>query len=174
MSFQNIIYRIFTSPALALLLLLVFAIAMGAATFIENDFGTATAWIQVYDSWWFEMVMLGLGLCFVANIYKYRLWRREKWPILLFHIAFIVILLGAAVTRYYSYGGIMRIREGAASRTIISDKNYLQVHISDGTNTKHLREELYFSPVKNNEFQIDSEFEALPISISLNQFVADA
>ncbi len=171
---MKLIYRIFSSPVLALVLLLVFAIAMGTATFIENDFGTATAWIKVYDSSWFELVMLGLGLCFAANIYKYKLWRKEKWAILLFHIAFIVILLGAGITRYTSYGGIMRIREGASSNTIISDKNYLQVHITNGNQVKHLERELYFSPLTNNDFTIQTDLEATPITISHKEFVADA
>ncbi len=171
---MKIFYRIFSSPVLALVLLLVFAIAMGTATFIENDFGTATAWIKVYDSAWFELVMLGLGLCFAANIYKYKLWRKEKWAILLFHIAFIVILIGAGITRYNSYGGIMRIREGASSNTIISDKNYLQVHLSNGKQTKHLERELYFSPLTDNNFSIQTDLESIPITISHKQFVADA
>ena len=171
---MRIVYRIFSSPVLALVLLLVFAIAMGTATFIENDFGTATAWIKVYDSSWFELVMFGLGLCFAANIYKYKLWRKEKWAILLFHIAFIVILIGAGITRYDSYGGIMRIREGAASNTIISDKNYLQVHLSNGTQTKHLERELYFSPLTDNDFSIQTDLDAIPITVSHNRFVADA
>ncbi len=171
---MKIFYRIFSSPVLALVLLLVFAIAMGTATFIENDFGTATAWIKVYDSAWFELVMLGLGLCFAANIYKYKLWRKEKWAILLFHIAFIVILIGAGITRYNSYGGIMRIREGASSNTIISDKNYLQVHLSIGKQTKHLERELYFSPLTDNNFSIQTDLESIPIAISHKQFVADA
>ncbi|MDO6472570.1 cytochrome c biogenesis protein [Maribacter sp. 1_MG-2023] len=168
------IYRIFSSPTLALVLLLVFAIAMGAATFIENDFGTATAWIKVYDATWFELVMIGLSLCFAANIFKYRLWRKEKWAILMFHIAFIVIIIGAGITRYYSYGGVMRIREGKTSSTIISDKNYLQVHIAKGEKTKHLQEELYFSPLSDNDFTVSTDFENIPIKITHNQFVADA
>ena len=93
---------------------------MAVATFIENDYGIATAWKIVYDAWWFEMVMLGLGVCFLFNTFKYNLWSIKKWPILLFHLSFIVILLGASITRYSSYGGIMRVREGASSNVILS------------------------------------------------------
>ncbi len=171
---MRIFYRIFSSPILALVLLLVFAIAMGAATFIENDFGTATAWIKVYDSTWFELVMLGLGICFATNIYKYKLWRKEKWAILLFHCAFIIILIGAGITRYDSYGGIMRIREGASSNTIISDQNYLQAHISKGKQSQHLERELYFSPLTNNNFAIETNLGTTPITISHERFIADA
>lgn len=168
------IYRIFSSPILALVLLLVFAVSMATATFIENDFGTATAWIKVYDAWWFELVMLGLGICFIANISKYRLWRKEKWAILLFHLAFIIVLIGAGVTRYYSYGGIMRIREGATSNTIILDKNYLQVHIHKAGQTQHLKKEIYFSPLEENTFSLETRFDETEFIISHKDFVADA
>ncbi|OBQ56627.1 cytochrome c biogenesis protein CcsA [Tamlana sp. s12] len=171
---MNKIYRLFASPILAVFLLLIFAVSMATATFVENDFGTATAWKMIYDSWWFELVMLGLGLCFMMNIYKYRLWRLEKWSILTFHLAFIIILLGAGITRYASYGGVMRIREGATSNMIISTNNYLHVHLSNGAKTKTLRKKINFSPLSNNDFEIKTDFQDLPITISYNEFIADA
>src|SRR5690625_5576583 len=121
---MKIVYRIFSSPVLALVLLLIFAVAMAAATFIENDFGTETAWIQVYDAFWFELVMVGLALCFLASTFIYNLWQKGKWPILVFHLSFILIIIDAGSTRYYSYDGIMRIREEVKSIGIIVDKYY--------------------------------------------------
>ncbi|SHG20776.1 cytochrome c biogenesis protein [Flagellimonas flava] len=168
------LYRIFSSPQLALLLLVVFATAMGIATFVENDFGTATAWVKIYNAKWFELVILGLACCFAANIFKYKLWRKDKWAILLFHLAFIIIILGAGITRYHSYGGIMRIREGASSNTIISDQNYLQVHISKNQKTTHLEKEIYFSPLKDNSFSMQTHLDGNTIRISHKEFVADA
>jgi len=168
------LYRIFSSPVLALVLLLTFAVAMAVATFVENDFGTDAAWIQIYDAKWFELVMLGLALCFFANTFKYKLWRKGKWAILLFHLSFIIILIGAGITRYSSEAGIMRIREGAKSNIIISDQNYLQAHISNGSKTRHLEKKIEFSPLANNDFSIDSDLEDIEIKISHKQFVADA
>lgn len=171
---MKFIYRFFSSSSLALLLLLIFAVAMATATFMENDYGTDTAWIKVYDALWFELVMVGLALCFLANTFKYNLWRKEKWAILLFHLAFIIVIIGAGITRYDSYGGIMRIREGQSSNMIISDKNYLQVHISDGNKSRHLQKKMEFSPLNDNSFTIKTDLEEIPIEISLKEFVADA
>ncbi|WP_241507327.1 cytochrome c biogenesis protein [Aquimarina sediminis] len=168
------LFRFFSSSTLAVLLLVLFAITMATATFIENDFGTATAWKTIYDAWWFELIMVGLGISFATNIYKYKLLRKEKWAILLFHIAFILILLGAGITRYTSYNGIMRIREGSASNIIISDKNYLQIRISNGKETKVVQKELSFSPISNNDFLIKTDFNDVPIQVSYHEFVADA
>lgn len=171
---MNKITRIFASPILAVLCLFTFAASMAIATFIENDYGTATAWKLIYDSWWFELVMIGLGVCFVMSIFKYKLWRKEKWSLLMFHLAFIIILLGAGITRYASYGGIMRIREGASSNIVISDNNYLHVHITNGKQIKTLRKRIDFSPLSSNNFNIETEFENTTISISYNAFIADA
>ncbi|WP_227740418.1 cytochrome c biogenesis protein [Salegentibacter sp. BLCTC] len=168
------LYKLFASPVLAIILLFAYAIAMAVATFVENDFGTATAWQLIYDSLWFELIMLGLGLSFLANTFKYNLWRKEKWAILLFHLAFIVILIGAGITRYTSYGGIMRIREGATSNTIISDTNFLKFTVSDQNKSKTLEKRISFSPIGDNDFSIESEFNNVPVSVSYNEFVADA
>ncbi|WP_299765129.1 cytochrome c biogenesis protein CcsA [uncultured Dokdonia sp.] len=171
---MNKLYRFLSSPSLAVLLLFVFGSSMAVATFVENDYGTATAWKVIYDAWWFEMVMVGLGISFFLNTFKYSLWRKEKWPLLMFHLAFIVILLGAGITRYSSYGGIMRIREGASSNVIISDANYLTAKISDGTNTRTVRKKIEYSPISNNDFTITTDINNTAVTITHNDFIADA
>ncbi|MCK5442482.1 MAG: cytochrome c biogenesis protein ResB, partial [Maribacter sp.] len=50
-----------------------------------------------------------------------------------FHIAFAIIIIGAAVTRYFGYEGRMHIREGASSNFIYSSDDYLIVKGNDGT-----------------------------------------
>ncbi|MFP2995737.1 cytochrome c biogenesis protein CcsA [Spongiivirga sp. MCCC 1A20706] len=168
------IYHFLFSPSWAVFLLVAFAVAMAAATFIENDFGTSTARVLVYNAWWFELIMLLLAICFIGNIYKYRLWRKEKWGILLFHLAFIIIIIGAGITRFTAYEGVMRIREGDTSNTIISDRNFIQIHIHDKEQPKQLTKEFYYSAVKDNSFSIKTKFRDTPINITHKRFIADA
>ncbi len=172
---MNRLKNILFSPKLAVLALFVFAIAMACATFIENDFGTQTAFSVVYNAWWFELVMVVLGLSFLGNIFKYKLFRKEKWGVLLFHIAFIIILIGAGITRYTAYEGIMRIREDTTSNTIISDRNFIQSTITDenGKNVS-IEKEKYFSPIKNNNFSINSNELSKPVTIKFKEFITDA
>lgn len=171
---MNKLNRLLSSSIVAVLLLFIFAFSMALATFIENDYGTATAWKIIYNAWWFEMVMVGLGICFLMNVFKYKLLRKEKWAILLFHISFIIILIGAGITRYASEGGIMRIREGASSNVIISSTNYLHVHLSDGKKTKTVSKQLSFSPISDNDFTLNANFNNEEITVSYKKFVADA
>lgn len=113
-------------------LLLLYALSMAVATFVENDYGTPVAKALIYNSWWFEMIMVLLIVNFIGNIRRYRLWKREKWPLLTFHLAFIIIFIGGAVTRYISFEGAMHIREGESSDEVISDANFFKVQITDG------------------------------------------
>lgn len=112
-------------------LLFVFALAMAYATFVENDYGTPTAKALIYEAKWFELVMVLLILNFIGNISRYRLYRREKWPVLVFHLAFVLLFLGGAITRYISFEGTMHIREGATSREIVTDKNFFKIQIEE-------------------------------------------
>ncbi len=119
--------RLLVSTKVTLILFLLFAGAMAVATFIENDHGTQVARARVYEAWWFELVMGWMAVNFLVHFKKYRLYRLEKWPIGLFHLAFVCILLGAGITRYFSTEGTMRIREGEASGIFYSSRNYLQL-----------------------------------------------
>ena len=100
------------STRLTAILFIVYAAAMGVATFIENDYGTQTARALVYNAWWFEAIMVVFVINFFGNIFRYRLVSKEKWPVLLFHLAFLFIIIGAGIARYIGYEGLMLINEG--------------------------------------------------------------
>lgn len=113
-------------------MLLLYAFSMAMATFVENDYGTPVAKALIYDCWWFELIMLILVLNFIGNIGRYQLTQRKKWPLLVFHLAFIIIFIGGYITRYISFEGSMHIREGESSNEIISDKTFIKVQIGQG------------------------------------------
>src|SRR5690606_7357679 len=98
-------------------------------TFIESKYNTDTARIWVYNSWWFEAIMVFFLINFFGNIKRYNLFRKEKWATLILHFAFIFILTGAFITRYVSFEGIMPIREGASENKFYSDKAFLTVFV---------------------------------------------
>ena len=112
-------------------LFILFATAMGIATFIENDFGTQTSKALIYNAWWFEAIMLFFVINFFGNIFRYRLYKKEKWAVLMFHLAFLFILIGAGITRYYGYEGIMLIKEGETTNKFLSETTYLNVFVDN-------------------------------------------
>ncbi len=127
--------KILFSTRTMTVLLLLFGISMAVATFVENDYDTATEKTLIFNAVWFEILMLWLILMFAANIKTYSLTKREKWPVLVFHLAFIFMFIGGAITRYISFEGQMPIKEGQTTNEIISDLTYFKLNITDGNQT---------------------------------------
>ena len=160
------------------ILFLSFAIAMGAGTFIESKYNTDTAKIWVYNAWWFEAIMVFFMINFIGNIKRYQLLKKEKWATLLLHLAFVFILLGAFVTRYISYEGMMPIREGAAENQVFSDKTFLTVFV-DGEYKGEMKRRVFektllLSPVTNNNFSISDKFADTEFKIEYKNFILGA
>lgn len=128
---MNKIQSILISTRTMAVLLLLYAFSMAYATFLENDYGTASAKALIYEAKWFELIMILLIINFIGNISRYRLWRREKWSVLGFHLAFVFIFIGGAITRYVSFEGVMHIREGETSNEIVTDKNFFKIQIGE-------------------------------------------
>ena len=124
------------STRLTAILFIAFAAAMGIATFIENDYGTQTSKALVYNAWWFEAIMLLFVVNFFGNIFRYRLYKKEKWPVPFFHVSFILVIVGSGITRYISYEGIMPIIEGESSNVMFSEAIYFEVVTDDGKDQK--------------------------------------
>jgi cytochrome c-type biogenesis protein CcsB len=116
-----------------LTLLAILAIGAGVATFIENDYGTSTARVLVYNNIWYETALVLTTINLIGIIIRFKMWKHP--PRFIFHLSFVVILLGAGATRYIGYEGIIHIREGDTVNTMISLEPYLQIKIQqkDGT-----------------------------------------
>lgn len=138
-------------------LLVIFAIAMAAATFIENSYDTVTAKILVYNAHWFEAVMLLMIINFIGSVQRYQLLTWKRMSGFLFHTSFIIMIIGAGVTRYVGYEGRMHIREGESSNYIFSDQTYLNVRANDGVQDYSIDQLLTFGMITDNSFQVDLE-----------------
>ena len=155
-------------------LTVIFAISIGYATFIENDYGTVTAKILIYNARWFEALLVLLGINLIGSIFVNKLYIRKKWPILLFHLAFIFILIGAAVTRYLGYEGIMHIREGESTDFIISEETYIQMVVNKGDETVSQATQVMFSPYTANRFSENLKVNGKTVHIDNLQFIPSA
>ena len=98
-------------------LLLILAIGAAVGTFVENDFGTARAREVVYNAWWYELALFLIAMNLLFVIEKTKMYRVKART--LFHVAFVIILFGAALTRYFGFDGVMNIREGEKSNIIV-------------------------------------------------------
>ena len=118
---KKVLFRLF-STSISGIYIIVFAASIAVATFIENDFGTSSAQNVIFRSWWFELILFLFSISLIVNIIRFRMIQQKKWPILTFHAAIIVILIGAGVTRYFGSEGIMHIRTGNSSKSFLSSE----------------------------------------------------
>lgn len=175
--------NILFSTRLTATLFIVFALAMGIGTFLDAGQDTSpTPYSRalIYNAWWFEAIMVLFVINFVGNIFRYRLLRKEKWATLTLHLAFIFILLGAFVTRYVSFEGMMAIREGATENTFLTQKTYVTTYIDgdymvNGQAQRRVRyDEVDFSKRLNNSFSYTTDYNDQPIQVELVDFIAGA
>lgn len=148
---KKILYRSF-STSISGIYIIIFAVAIGVATFIENDFGTSSAQQTIFKTWWFELILILFAISLVVNILRFRMIQQKKWAIFTFHAAIIVILAGAGVTRYFGIEGMMHIREGDTSKAFLSSESYLKFEVIQDGKKYQFDEGVQFSTLGNNEF----------------------
>lgn len=73
--------NILFSTRLTATLFIVFALAMGIGTFMDAGQDTSpTPYSRtlIYNAWWFEAIMTMFVINFIGNMFRYRLFRKEK------------------------------------------------------------------------------------------------
>lgn len=156
------------------LLLMMFAISIAYATFIENDYGTPTAQVLIYQAWWFEL-LLAVGIVnLTGSVFRYKLVNRKKWAILLFHLAFILIIVGAGVTRYFGFEGSMHIREGESNNQVVSETTYIEVKAKENGTEIVDSQKVRFTPNTNNNYSISFDLNGKKVTVENEMFVANA
>lgn len=147
-----------------------FLLAGGAAvaTFLENDFGTSTARVLVYNHIWYEAIMVLTTINLIGVIYRRKMWRQKAKFI--FHISFVVMLIGAGMTRYIGYEGIMQIKEGQTQNKMNSLEPYIQVTIISNGKQYYTDFQKEFSAIGSNDFHYIVEFEDKQLAIELDNY----
>src|ERR1035437_9099464 len=128
-------FKFLFSPLMMGILFVLFAVAMAVATFLENDFGSAAAYSMVYNSWWFELILLLLALNLVGQVVIFKLLKREKLTVALFHLSFILMIIGAGITRYFGWEGSIHIRESEEQQQCFSNEKYIGYSVKDNNGT---------------------------------------
>lgn len=168
--FKKYLSPLFNTRAAGMYFVL-FAAAIGIATFVENDFGTSAAQKVIFKSWWFELLLLLFGITIVVNIFKFRMITQKKWPLLLFHGAIIIIIIGAGVTRYFGFEGVMHIRENDASNSFLSSNTFLKFHVAKDNETYDFDEPVLFASLGNNSWEESYLVNGDLIEVKVKEFI---
>ncbi len=148
----TILNRLFSTSAAGLYIIL-FAIAIGVATFIENDFGTSSAQKVIFKTHWFELLLTLFGISLIVNIFRFRMIQQKKWATMTFHASMVIILIGAGVTRYFGTEGMMSIREGSAANTYLSAESYLEFQVLQQGRKYSFDEPVLFATLGDNQIK---------------------
>ncbi|SDS16145.1 cytochrome c-type biogenesis protein CcsB [Formosa sp. Hel1_31_208] len=180
---QKKLANILFSTRLTGILFIVYAAAMITGTFLDAGQETSpTPYTRhyIYNAWWFEGIMVMFVINFIGNIFRYRLFRKEKWATLTLHLAFIFILLGAGITRYVGFEGWMPIAEGETESSFLTRDIYITTFIDgdlviDGQQQRRVvQERVDFSERLANDYVHTTKYNGTPVTIEVKKFVKDA
>ncbi len=155
-------------------LMLVFAFAIGYATIVENDYGTMTAKAEIYNARWFEALLGLLALNLIYNIVHFKMYTMKKAPIFIFHVAFLVILFGAAITRYFGYEGTMHIREGMVASSMVSSDPYFTVQAKVNGKMETYSQIKYLSKRSHNTLDASLHADGKNVDVKLTEYIPNA
>lgn len=83
---------------------------MAAATLLESKWGSEWVSDTIYHTPWFCALWGLLVLLMLGGMVKYQLWHR--FSVMMLHLSFIVILVGALTTYLTSHKGIIHLQQG--------------------------------------------------------------
>ena len=163
-------YSFITSMPFMAFLFVVLAVSMAIATFIESSSGTPAARALVYNTHWFELLWALFGLNLINNLFKYKFLTKKRFPLAIFHISFLLILLGAGITRYFSYEGMMHIRENQSSNFILSSKSCFSAELDNQKKEK----EVSFTEFSPKKFSAKFDVNGRNVKIKSVGFITNA
>lgn len=154
--------------------LILFLLAIGAATILESKYNIQAAKIIIYNAVWFEILLVFLGLNLIANIFRYKMFQRHKIAMLMFHLSFLVILIGAGITRYISFEGQMRLPEPDPTTGVLRTVDYiyssepkLDMNIDGYPVAFPLNNVMYMSEITDNYFKHEAHYKQKNKTISV-------
>ena len=164
------IYAFITSLPFMAFIFLALAFSMAIATFVESSYGTPTARALIYNTRWFELLWGLFALNLLNNLFRYRLLSKRRFTLGIFHVSFLVMILGAAITRYLSFEGMMHIRENQSSNYILSTDDYFYASFGDQKKEKKVR----FSELAPRQFSARFNVNGTKVKVKAVGFLENA
>jgi hypothetical protein len=113
------LYEFFASLKLAVVLILLVAILLGTATFVEANYGTPAVGFLIYHTWGFAALLSLLALnIFCAAAIRFP-WKRHQTGFVITHIGLLTLLAGSAISDRGSVNSQMLVYLGASNQTAI-------------------------------------------------------
>lgn len=125
------VFKFFSSVKLAVPILSLLMIILAAGTIIESLYGADAAKILVYDTLWFSVVLLILGVNVLAAALDRLPWQKKHTGFVITHTGILVILAGSFITRAFMIDGQMPVAEGQTESYITLSQPLVYVYSED-------------------------------------------
>lgn len=120
------------SAWLAALLLLLVLVAMACATAYESVHGSELALLMFYKSWWFQLLLYLFALNVLGAVLARLPLNRNQIGLVVTHLAILLILGGAWVTKRFGIEGRVEIREGQTAQAFTVPQDSVILERSGG------------------------------------------
>ena len=122
-------YKLLASLRLAVVLLLISAVVLGWATFVESRYGSEAVRFGVYGTWWFATLMALLGINVLCAALIRFPWKRHQTGFLITHAGIIVLLIGCLLTRQRGVDAQLPVFEGGSGHLAYENTQHFQLEI---------------------------------------------
>ena len=109
---------------LILTLYTLIVVCIGLATIIEKYRGTGFVSEHIYGSWWFSALWAVLTVSSCAYLLKQKMYKRAA--VMLLHLSFVIILVGALTTHLFARRGSVRLRTNIPETTFKDKENLVE------------------------------------------------
>ncbi|MBQ8487165.1 MAG: cytochrome c biogenesis protein CcsA [Prevotella sp.] len=99
-------------------LYIVVVAVMAAATIVEKYQGTQFVSDNIYGAWWFSLLW---GLLAAVAVWWFVKRRVRRFHVVILHLSFLIILLGALLTHLTARRGAIHLREGESTNTYVTE-----------------------------------------------------
>ncbi len=106
------IFKFFASVKLAIPIIVSLMIILAAGTITESLQGPDAAKLLVYDTFWFALVLVLLGINVLAAVLDRIPWKKKHIGFVITHFGIITILVGSFMTKHQMIDGQMPLAEG--------------------------------------------------------------
>lgn len=130
------VFDFLSSVKLAVILLVGFAAVLSVATFYESHTSIEQAQRDIYQQWWFDMMLFVLGVNVASAALSRYPWKKKHTGFVITHAGILIILMGSMITRKFGVEGQMMLQEGESIDHIMIQNDVLLTVSVPGLETR--------------------------------------
>ena len=139
--------KFFFNFYITFILLVIYASTCALGTFVENDFGVWDAKILIYNTAFFNALHALIFVNLAGLIVRFRMWKKPAS--FAFHSAILLIIAGAAITRFWGLEASLHIQNEQLSSLAISQDQHIIIISDKNGSVEQSHFPIFISPLKN-------------------------